>query len=498
MRRTLAGALAATLTLLLTAEAWARVGGGQGFSTGRPSGGGSYGGGGSFSGGGEGVDLGPIVWWLLVEHPEIGVPLLIVVAVAWWLTQRQQARAGGSWTIEGSVGGRAQVHRPRHDARRGWSALAREDAGLSEPVVLDAAQRVVRRALEASTETERAGLASQVAPELWSALARTRPEPVADVILASTAIAGVRRVGRFDELDVDVTACWTARGRTTYVEQRWTFRRAAGVQSLPPEQAVRMGCPSCGSAMGTTPLGACLSCGTAIGHGELAWQASSVATSVQRDLGAPDLHLNHGGEEPGYRVDLPVDPGLPVASRAFRGRHPDHDDDAFERRVRHVFLALQGAWDAGDWNQARPWVTDGAWGTLRFWMDRYRREGLRNRVADVEIHGLRLLRITVDAWYESITVRVWASCKDWTEVAATGEVVSGNRTAPRHFSECWTFLRAVGAHSATQDPARCPSCGAPLDRIEAAGKCGYCGSIITTGRFDWVLSRIEQPEVYRP
>jgi predicted amidophosphoribosyltransferase len=43
----------------------------------------------------------------------------------------------------------------------------------------------------------------------------------------------------------------------------------------------------------------------------------------------------------------------------------------------------------------------------------------------------------------------------------------------------------------------CPSCGAPLDRINMAGTCEYCGSHLTRGEFDWVLSKIEQDESYR-
>ena len=41
-----------------------------------------------------------------------------------------------------------------------------------------------------------------------------------------------------------------------------------------------------------------------------------------------------------------------------------------------------------------------------------------------------------------------------------------------------------------------PCCGAPLDNVSQTGVCGYCDTKITTGDFDWVLSRIDQCEVY--
>ena len=37
----------------------------------------------------------------------------------------------------------------------------------------------------------------------------------------------------------------------------------------------------------------------------------------------------------------------------------------------------------------------------------------------------------------------------------------------------------------------CPNCGAPT-QVTIAGKCDYCGSIITTGEHDWVLSGLRR------
>ena len=52
------------------------------------------------------------------------------------------------------------------------------------------------------------------------------------------------------------------------------------------------------------------------------------------------------------------------------------------------------------------------------------------------------------------------------------------------------------ALKAAQGVPACPSCGAPLDKINQAGVCGYCNSHVTLGEFDWVLALIEQDETY--
>jgi len=41
----------------------------------------------------------------------------------------------------------------------------------------------------------------------------------------------------------------------------------------------------------------------------------------------------------------------------------------------------------------------------------------------------------------------------------------------------------------------CPNCGAALN-INMTGHCNYCKAKVSSGEFDWVLSRIEQDEVY--
>ena len=59
-------------------------------------------------------------------------------------------------------------------------------------------------------------------------------------------------------------------------------------------------------------------------------------------------------------------------------------------------------------------------------------------------------------------------------------LASSHSTPPR--------LPAAGA-------LQCPNCGAAL-KVNMAGVCEYCRSKITSGEFDWVLSRIEQDEAY--
>jgi hypothetical protein len=258
----------------------------------------------------------------------------------------------------------------------------------------------------------------------------------------------------------------------------------------------RLACPTCGSAAETDTAGACRSCGTRLDDGRVMWRVESVTFPVQRRaLPAPEYAPAPGGIEPGYSLPTVKAADLPRNLRALTERHGGFAWPTFEEKVGSTYLSLQRAWSAGAPDGLRPFVTDNLYQTLRFWIERYAGAGLRNRLDDVHLLRTEVTDIDLDPWYTAVTVRIWGSMLD-TVVTPDGRVVGGNADTPRKFSEYWTFLRAAGGPATSHTDARCPSCGAPLDRVDPAGVCGYCEARITTGEHDWVLSRIEQAEAH--
>jgi hypothetical protein len=323
-------------------------------------------------------------------------------------------------------------------------------------------------------------------------------DAVSEVVFGATRIVQASTEGGFVRLDVEFTANITeTRGgirAQLLCEERWSFRRKAGVRSPAPERMRALGCAGCGSTLEPNADGTCVSCGAARRGGLTHWEVGAILQADRRPLSASELAVDlGGGVERGTELPTVIDSRLSAAKRAFEGRHPDHAWQAFEDRVRTAFLTLQQAWSTKSWAQARPYETDALFQTHRFWMERYAAFGRVNRVEQVEISRVVLAKIDVDAFYESITVRIFARALDWTEDAA-GKVVSGSATRPRAFSEYWTFLRALQA--AVEAAANCPSCGAPLDPGGGATVCASCGGKLVGGAFDWVASRIEQDDAY--
>ena len=143
----------------------------------------------------------------------------------------------------------------------------------------------------------------------------------------------------------------------------------------------------------------------------------------------------------------------------------------------------------------RPFLSDNLFEAQGYWVQAYKAAGLRNVSDEPKIIVTQLSRVTSDKHFDSMTVRVYAQCLDYT-VDESGRQVGGSRTKPRQYSEYWTFIRGVAASGAPRTDDTCPNCGAGASHVNMAGACGSCGVKITRGAFDWVLARIEQDEVY--
>lgn len=472
--------------LVWAASAWARAGGGQGYS----GGGGSRSGGGGFSGGGgDGDGIGLLIW-LVFEHPVIGVPVVIGVAIVVIVSKSQQRDV-------------RQVHRT-HPARAAaprapLQPLRAHDPNFSEPLFLDLARLVYTRAQEARGGGDWGALAPFVAAPVVATLkARTAAArtPVRDVVLGATRLESASLAGATARLVVLFEGNLTEGTSKRFVRERWTFARQAETLSPGPERMRVLACPSCGSPIDTTPEGRCRNCDNVITDGRLQWQVMD--TKVLSDEPAPPLQLTRGaGVEVGTDLPLVLAPDLPAQLRAFQARHPEFRWEGFRSRVTEVFTRIQQAWSDGKWEKARPYETDFLFQQHRYWIDRYAAEGLRNGSSDITVTDVVLARITVDAYLEAVTVRIFARMRDWTE-DRSGQVVSGSKAKHRTFSEYWTFLRSAGKTARPRDQVdACPSCGAPLDNVSETGVCGYCDAKITGGEYDWVLSTIDQDEAYR-
>ena len=486
------------LVLGLPSEALARFGGGGDF------GGGGGGGGGGSSSGAE-LELILLLIRFCILYPELGVPLLLVAAVVvFFRTRGERTRKWESVVLESARqadslrprgAGYGVIRGGRERLAAGLTQLRAADPNFSEHSFEDLAQLVFRRATAARSTGDFSVVGPYLSASARSELERERPERLEDVIVGAYRLASASVSGGVARLRVEFEYNVTEDGTKLYGKSLWTFHRKADALSPAPERMFELRCVACGSPMETDVQGRCRACGTPLDDARLQWQVESIEAIQRRPVRRVELTLG-GGVEVGTNLLTVLDPRLVPELRALCARHPDFEPGEFTPWVDALFRKMQRAWSALDWELARPHLTDPLFQRLRYQIQGYRDSGYRNHSADVTVLRIEYVRCALDPYYESITVRIRARMKDWT-TDESGQIVGGSKRKDRTFSEYWTFVRSVGAGAAgVTDPEACPSCGGPLDKVSSASVCGYCGTRLASAEHSWVLSKIEQDEVY--
>jgi predicted lipid-binding transport protein (Tim44 family) len=346
------------------------------------------------------------------------------------------------------------------------------------------------------------GKLAQLVPYLHSSaqmvLANHLVEDVSTIVVGSMRVEEVRADAKSRRIEARVRfiANYTERSggvdQSYYVEELWTFSRDADVVSRPPERSRVIDCPNCGAPLDKIVAGSCKYCETKPGAGNHDWFVASIRVDA-REPRAP--MLTGTTEEVG--TDLPTVVANDVKEKyaALLARDPKVDWRTFTQRFDAVFYRFHETWSAQELAGVRPFLSDNLFEAQQYWIAAYKAAGLRNISGDPKIIVTQLSRVTSDKYFDSMTVRVYAQCFDYT-VDRDGKPVAGSRIKPRQYSEYWTFIRGASATGAPRTEDTCPNCGADASHVNMAGSCGSCGVKITNGAFDWVLSRIEQDEVY--
>jgi Tim44-like domain len=277
-----------------------------------------------------------------------------------------------------------------------------------------------------------------------------------------------------------------------YARESWTLSRARGVMSRTPDRARVFTCPSCGAPLDSMVGGRCQYCQATVDTGQLDWVVEAIAVASREARGPL---LTGTTEEKGTDMPTVVDRDVTARFAELTQRDPQFVWPQFQARVAMIFGAMQVSWSSREWPQVRPFVSDNLFQMLAYWIEAYKRAQLRNITEGARVEQIELARVSSDKFFDALTVRLFASSLDYTIADADGRVVGGNRSRPRRYSEYWTLIRGASKVGPSRTDGACPSCGAPL-RIEMAGHCEYCRAKVTSGEFDWVLSRIEQDDVY--
>jgi hypothetical protein len=470
----------------------------------RAGGGESYSGGGN-GGSGGGGDGGLIyllirLWlWLLFRHPVIGIPVTIVLVYAFVQYRKKHATAKGqSWDSA------PPLQAPAPQASRDLDDLRTLDPELSVVLFEDFVYALFARAHEArSSARDLEALSPYLSSAARSHLVQRQPvgAPVSNVVIGALRVVALSIPPAAaapggppprEVVTLEFEANMTAAGRTHYVEERWRLERDATVQSKPPETARSFQCPNCGAPFGPEGGDRCRYCGQVVSGGRFDWSVEAIDL-IRMEERPPALTSTV--QEVGTDWPTIFHPKLSARWAELVREDPAVTTEALNARLQLIYGEVNAAWSRRDLSGARPYVSDGLFDYLQYWISAYERQGLRNVLEGMRIVEWKTTKIVRDRHFDSLTVRLWGTGRDSTVREATGEVAAGDPRHDRFYSEYWTLIRGAGVKGAPRADKSCPNCGAPLD-VNMAGQCQHCGAKITSGEFDWVLSKIEQDDSY--
>jgi predicted lipid-binding transport protein (Tim44 family) len=423
------------------------------------------------------------------------VVLLILVQSA------RQNKAGASWD---SASGALPV-RPTGPASQDLDAIRELDPEFSAVLFEDFVYALYAKAQEARND-----------PQALAALAPYLDEPVRQHLASrppigtrvSNTIVGAMRVLQVSvprqgvgadgggsrvivrlEFEANVTLGDRA---AQYVVERWRLVRGAAVLSKPPAEVRSFHCPNCGAPASPKGGDRCEYCGEVTSGGRFDWSVAAVEGYEAEDR-PPAL----GGTAQEEGTDHPTvfHPAAAARRADLLRDDPATTDEAVVARLELIYGELNAAWSNLDLAPVRPYVSDGLFDYLQYWIDAYRRQGLRNVLEGMRITQLALVKVVRDRHYDALTFRIWGAGRDSTVREQDGVLIGGNPRADRVYSEYWTLIRGAAVRGTPRTDKSCPNCGAPLD-VNMAGRCTHCDAKVTRGEFDWVLSKIEQDDSY--
>lgn len=180
---------------------------------------------------------------------------------------------------------------------------------------------------------------------------------------------------------------------------------------------------------------------------------------------------------------------------AIQKHDPQFEEQAFVTQAQTMFFTIQQAWMECKPEMSRAVMADGLAQQTAMQLDEYRRDNRRNRLDGLTVSDARIVGAHSDNVYDTITVRFSAASADYDVDANSGRYVKGNRDI-EPWTEDWIFQRSSGATTKPEGllTHKCPNCGAPIN-VNEQGICEYCHQQVMSGKYDWVLARIDQVDV---
>lgn len=492
--------------IILSLEADARVGGGHSYGGGsRSSGSGSRSSGfsgSSYSGSGGGGFIIDVIYWIIricLRYPAFGIPFAIVIILMIYMYYKKAHQFDDYYSAYEAKTPARLINQTRDYVQE----IQKYDPYFSYPLFKDFIFSLYSQFHELRGEKKLDLLSQYFSEDLINKYNRNEVlANVESIVVGNCQLQSVQISTEDLVLNIFFTANYTeiykdGKSQRFSLKETWKLKRSMKVVSKPPEEILVISCPNCGAPVTETTQGKCFSCGETNKNGKFGWYIFQISTikdfytEARNTSGLMTTSIVEEGTKLPTVRDPMIDQTLNVQ---FKNRS---DLEYARQRFVDIFMNLQKAWTLQKWEKARPFETDTLFQSHHYWIEDYKKKKEVNIIDKIDIEKVVPVAFYQDEYYQSFTVRIFANMIDYTQ-NETGKIILGSKSKKIEFSEYWTFIKGIGSNQKTakiKNTANCPSCGAEL-KVAMTGQCEFCGTKITLGQFDWVLSQIEQDEEF--
>ena len=191
----------------------------------------------------------------------------------------------------------------------------------------------------------------------------------------------------------------------------------------------------------------------------------------------------------GMNINLP-DRTLQIES-IIKECDPNFSSNDFISFVKRVYIDIETAWCKRDLSPIRVFLHDNLYDATVKQIQAKIEQGVIYHYESMVVNTSYITGYVKDSQFEYLTVYLNSRRIDWQEDEKTGKILRGDKTTRWDLRYKMKFMRSAGVLTkeavAGATELVCPNCGAPLETASSA-KCSYCGAIVTTGQYSWVLS----------
>lgn len=170
---------------------------------------------------------------------------------------------------------------------------------------------------------------------------------------------------------------------------------------------------------------------------------------------------------------------------------PNFSSGDFITFTKQVYIDIQNAWCARDLTTVRPVLHENLYNTTNRQIQSKIQQHIVYHYESIAINTAYLTSYKKDAQFEYLTAYLNARMIDYQVDELTGNIIRGDKYTRWDLRYKMKFVRSVGTKTKEETDKNnghnCPNCGAPME-ISSSGVCDYCGSVVTTGQYSWVLT----------